>query len=185
MTELLYLYFTFVKIGAFTFGGGYASLPLIESVVVNQEGWISQSEIVDVISLSNMTPGPIGINSATFVGTKLAGVPGSIAATAGYVTPSVILMLALGYLLFSTNRDLSFLDRILVVLRPAIVGLIAIAAINMTRSSLLGEAGLGLGINTLELICFVVGLILYYKKVDITKVIIIGALMGIGLSFIL
>lgn len=186
MSQLLELYLSFVKIGAFTFGGGYASLPLIEDIVVNEQGWLTATEMVDVISISNMTPGPIGINAATFVGTKLGGIPGSVFATAGYVTPSAILMIALGYLLFATNKDVSFLDRILIMLRPTIVGLIAIAAINMTQASVLmeGSCVLDFQINTLEMITFVVGLILYYKKVDLTKLIILGAVLGIGLSFI-
>ncbi len=184
--NLIYLYITFFKIGMFTFGGGYASLPLIETYVIEQNGWLTQAEMVDVISISNMTPGPIAVNAATFVGTKTAGLPGSIAATAGVVTPSALLMLLLGYLLFSTNNNVSFLEKILVMIKPAVVGLIFIAAINMTLSSVFeGSAGLyDINVNTLELICFVIGLILYYKKFDLTKLIILGAGLGIILSLL-
>ena len=102
INKLLLLYITFLKIGAFAFGGGYAVLPLIQRYVVNDMKWLTIKELTDLVSLSQITPGPIGINSATFIGTKVASVPGAIVATIAEVTPSCILMLLLGYFLFST-----------------------------------------------------------------------------------
>ena len=184
---LLKLYVEFFKIGVVAFGGGYAILPLINSSIVQQQGWISVAEMTDLVSISNMTPGPIGLNAATFVGTKIAGMPGSVAATAGIVTPSAIIMLTLGYLLFSSGRKMAFLDKMLVTLRPTVVGLIAIAAIDMVQASLFGSEGFKvLGyISGVELITFIVGLVLYSKKVDMIRIIAVGAVMGIGLSYIL
>ena len=101
MKILFELYLQFLIIGATAFGGGYAVLPLINSYIVEDKGWITMAEMTDVITISNMTPGPIAINSATFVGTKIAGLPGSLAATLGVVTPSFILMSILGYFLFA------------------------------------------------------------------------------------
>ena len=75
-------------VGAFCVGGGYASIPLIQTQVIDVHHWISFSEFMDVVAISQMTPGPIGINAATFVGTKVAGIGGAVAATAGFVTPS-------------------------------------------------------------------------------------------------
>ena len=89
---LLELYWVFLQIGAFAFGGGYAVLPLIQKFVVEDRGWMNLKEMTDLVSISQMTPGPIAINSATFVGTKVAGLPGAVVATLGNVTPQFILM---------------------------------------------------------------------------------------------
>ena len=107
---MLSLYTTFLKIGAFAFGGGYAVLSLIIKFVIDTMGWLSPEEFVDVISISQMTPGPIAINSATFVGQKIGGVIGSVVATAGIVTPQFILMMILGHLLFTKNKKFKVLD---------------------------------------------------------------------------
>ena len=88
----LQLFLSFLQIGAFSFGGGYAAMPLIQNQVVQLHPWLSQSEFTDLITISQMTPGPIAINSATFVGTRIAGMPGALAATAGCVLPSCILV---------------------------------------------------------------------------------------------
>lgn len=187
MKILIDLYIQFFIIGSTAFGGGYAVLPLINSFVVEEKGWLSVSEMTDLVSISNMTPGPIAINSATFVGTKVAGIPGSLAATMGVVTPSFILMAVLGYLLFASGKKLKFLDKMLKTLRPAIVGLIAIAALDMTQHSIfMNDASPeSFTINIIPLICFAVGLVLYYRKMELTKLIILGATMGIVLSYIL
>ena len=184
---LLQLYLEFFKIGTVAFGGGYAVLPLINEFIVQDKGWMSLTEMTDLVSISNMTPGPIGINAATFVGSKVSGIAGSVVATLGFVTPSALLMLALGYLLFSTSRKLGFLDNMLKTLRPAVVGLIAIAAIDMAQAAILGGNGFVLlgKISLLELTTFIVGIVLYYNRVSLMRLIVLGALMGVGLSFII
>lgn len=185
MNILIELYLTFFQIGATAFGGGYAVLPLIDSFVVKEKGWLSIVEMTDVVSISNMTPGPIAINAATFVGTKLAGLPGSIAATMGVASPSFILMMILGYFLFSSNRKLAFIDKILLMLKPAIVGLIGIAAINMTRNSIFADGIIAMSnFNIVAFICFIVGLVLYMRQMNLTKLIGLGAALGIVLSLI-
>ena len=88
----LQLFLSFLQIGLFSFGGGYAAMPLIQDQVVTAHGWLSMPEFTDLITISQMTPGPIAINSATFVGMKIAGVPGAIAATVGCVFPSCIIV---------------------------------------------------------------------------------------------
>lgn len=178
----LQLYLTFCLIGATAFGGGYAVLPLIQEYVVEANGWMNMTEFVDLVSISQMTPGPIAINSATFVGTKIAGLPGAILATLGAITPQTILMLGLGYFLFVREQKFLFLDKILMALRPGIVGLILIAALSMMASSLFdGAIGLG-SINPVALVTFVIGAILFAKKVDIIKIIGVGALLGLVLT---
>ena len=96
MEILLQLFFSFAAVGLVCVGGGYASMPLIQAEVIDQHGWLTMTEFVDIFTLSQMTPGPIGINAATFVGSKVAGIPGSIAATLGFVFPSVFIVLFLG-----------------------------------------------------------------------------------------
>ena len=89
--DLLTLFLTFFKIGAFTFGGGYAMIPLIQKEAVEKHKWISDEDILDIIAIAESTPGPIAINSATFMGYRVAGVLGSAAATFGTVLPSFLI----------------------------------------------------------------------------------------------
>ena len=88
----LQLLLSFLQIGLFSFGGGYAALPLIQDQIVSLHGWLSMEEFTDLITISQMTPGPIAINAATFVGQKIAGVPGAIVATLGCVLPSCVIV---------------------------------------------------------------------------------------------
>lgn len=181
INELTLLYLTFLKIGAFAFGGGYAVLPLIQKYVVNDMNWLTIAELTNLVSLSQITPGPIAINAATFIGIKVAGIPGALVATAAEVTPSCILMLVLGYFLFK-GRKIKAMDNILKGLKPAIPGLIMIAAIDMFTSSVFSPEG----IKYVGLVGFVVGGILFLsKRVDIIKIIVISASLGVLLHFII
>ena len=112
----LQLFLSFLQIGLFSFGGGYAAMPLIQDQVVTAHGWLSMPEFTDLITISQMTPGPIAINSATFVGMKIAGVPGAIAATVGCVFPSCVIVTLLARL-YLKYRDMSLLQGILGSLR--------------------------------------------------------------------
>ncbi len=97
--KLLELFFTFIKIGAFTFGGGYAMIPLIQRETVVNRGWISDEDLIDIIAIAESTPGPIAINSATFVGYRTGGFWGALLATLGVVLPSFIIITAISYIL--------------------------------------------------------------------------------------
>ncbi len=134
---LIPLFLSFAKIGAFSFGGGYAMIPLISREIVQARAWLSMTEFIDVIALSQATPGPIAINSATYVGYKVAGFWGSVAATAGVVFPSFLIMMALGYL-FLRYRDVGFVKDIFRGIRPVMVALILAAALSFASSSLTG-----------------------------------------------
>ena len=92
---LLQLYIEFFKIGTVAFGGGYAVLPLIREFIVEKQGWITMAEMTDLVSISNMTPGPIAVNSATFLGYKVAGFLGAIVATFAVILPSLVMLLAI------------------------------------------------------------------------------------------
>ena len=95
----LELFLTFFMIGAFTFGGGYAMIPLIQKEAVDKHGWVTEDDILDIIAIAESTPGPIAINSATFVGYRACGVLGSVAATLGVVLPSFVLIFAISFVL--------------------------------------------------------------------------------------
>lgn len=122
------LFWSFCQIGVFCVGGGYASMPLIQQQVVNVHGWMTMSELINVFAISQMTPGPIGINAATFVGAKIAGPVGAVCATAGFVAPSVIIMLLLAKAM-DKYGDLPALKGVLNGLRPAVIALIASAGV--------------------------------------------------------
>ena len=126
---ILTLYLEFIKVGLFCVGGGYASMPLIQAVVVDGYGWMTLREFVDIFTISQMTPGPIGINAATFCGMKVAGVPGSIAATMGFVTPSLILCIIVTKLFFKYG-DIPAIRGVLNGLRPAVIALIMSAGVS-------------------------------------------------------
>ena len=82
------LFLSFLQIGLFSFGGGYAAMPLIQEQIVNIHGWLDMDQFTDLITISQMTPGPIAINSATFVGIRIGGIPGALVATLGCILPS-------------------------------------------------------------------------------------------------
>ncbi|MBO7301608.1 MAG: chromate transporter [Bacteroidaceae bacterium] len=133
----LELFYTFIKIGLFSFGGGYGMLSVIQGEVVTRHSWISSSEFTDIVAISQMTPGPIGINSATYVGytavvnsggTELMGVLGSLTASFAVMLPSVILMLLVSRFFMKYSRH-SGVEAVFAGLRPAVVGLIASAAL--------------------------------------------------------
>ena len=107
----LQLFFSFLQIGTFSFGGGYAALPLIQNQVVSLHHWISMAEFTDLITISQMTPGPIAINAATFVGMKLTGMPGAVVATLGYITPSCIIVTIIAKL-YLKYREMDMLQGI-------------------------------------------------------------------------
>ena len=94
----LQLFWSFIQIGMFSFGGGYAAMPLIQGQVVNTHEWLTMTEFTDLITISQMTPGPIAVNSATFVGMKIAGIPGAVVATLGCILPSCIIVTILAKL---------------------------------------------------------------------------------------
>ena len=123
------LFFEFAKISLVCVGGGYASMPLIQAAVVDTYHWLSLSEFIDIFTISQMTPGPIGINAATFAGMKIAGIGGAICATMGFVTPSIFLCIALAKIIFKYG-DLGAIHGILNGLRPAVMALIAAACVS-------------------------------------------------------
>lgn len=130
----LQLFWVYIKIGIFGFGGGYAMLSLIQDEVVDKYGWISTQEFTDIVAISQMTPGPIGINSATYIGyTATGSVWGSVVATFAVCLPSFILVLLISYF-FARFKNNRYVEAAFVGLRPATVGLIAAAALLLMNS---------------------------------------------------
>lgn len=133
MTELQ-LFWSFFQIGLFSIGGGYAAMPLIEHQVVTLHGWLTMTQFSDIVTISQMTPGPIAINAATFVGTQVAGLPGALIATLGCVTPSCCIVLLLAYV-YQRYQSLSLVRGVLSGLRPAVVAMIASAGVRLLVSA--------------------------------------------------
>lgn len=159
------LFLSFLQIGAFSFGGGYAAMPLIQHQVVELHGWLSMGQFTDLVTISQMTPGPIAINAATFVGTQIAGVPGALAATAGCVLPSCVIAMILANL-YLKYRNLKMMQGILASLRPAVVSMIAAAGISILISAfwVSGTVTMGLdGVRIRSVVYFAAALLLLRK----------------------
>ena len=129
MPIYLQLFLTFFKIGLFTFGGGYAMLPLIQQEVVGN-GWIGEQEIVNFIAVSESIPGPFAINMATFVGSEMGGIFGAVCSTLGVVLPSFIIILLVAKF-FMAFKDNKCVKGVMSGLRPAVIGLIGAAIISV------------------------------------------------------
>ena len=173
----LKLFISFLKIGAFSFGGGYAAMPIIQSEVVDTYHWLTLEEFTDLITISQMTPGPIAVNSATFVGIRIGGIPGALVATFGCILPASLLLIFLSWM-YMKYKKLTILQTILSVLRPAVVVLIAISGIKILQSSFgLNEfilENLRLHMLFIFVICLV--LLIKYKKNPILVMVLAGLL---------
>lgn len=129
------LFLSFVQVGMFSIGGGYAAMPLVQSQVVEQHAWLTMQEFTDLITIAEMTPGPIAVNSATFVGLRIASLPGAIIATLGCITPALIFVSLLSYL-YRKYKNISLLQNILACLRPVVVALILGAGLSILSTVL-------------------------------------------------
>lgn len=182
---LFSLYLSFLKIGLFSFGGGYAALAIIQDEIVTNQAWLDLAEFNNLITISQMTPGPIGINAATFVGTKIGGILGAIVATLGFATPSLIIITTISYF-YTKYRDMSIMDNILKFLRPAVVALLVIAASSIIKTALFGEKSALLG-NLDILMVILIGASLYLlfkKKFDPIKVMLLSGVVYTIISLI-
>ncbi|MFL0251424.1 chromate transporter [Clostridium neuense] len=131
----LKLLWSFLQVGLFSFGGGYGILPVIQQQVVTQNHWLTLKEFTDVVTISQMTPGPIALNASTFVGMKMAGIMGAVVATFGCAFPTAVLALIVGHYYYK-YRDMTLVKGIFEGLRPAIVSLIASAGMSILFLSL-------------------------------------------------
>ena len=180
----LQLFLSFLQIGLFNFGGGYAAMPLIQGQVVTLHGWLTMSEFTDLITISQMTPGPIAVNSATFVGMKIAGIPGAVVATAGCILPSCIIVTILARL-YLKYRNLDLLQGVLKSLRPAVVAMIASAGILILKNAFWGS-GESISLTGTEwsmVVIFGICVLLLRKtKLNPIWVMVLAGVMKVGIS---
>jgi len=175
----LQLFWSFFQIGLFSFGGGLAALPLIQNQVVDIHGWLTLSEFADLISISEMTPGPIAINSATFVGTQIAGLRGALIATFGSILPACLIVSLLAWL-YVRYKEVTVIKGVLAGLRPTVVALILSAGLSILALSFLGQdrfTGNLMSLDFIAVIIFIAGLILL-RKLKIQPIMI---LLGSGI----
>ena len=161
----LKLFLSFLKIGLFSIGGGYAAMPLIQDEIVAVNAWLTMEEFADVVTIAEMTPGPIAINASSFVGTRVAGVPGALVATFGCILPACVIITLIGlfYEKFMKNR---LFGAVLRGLRPAVVGTIAASGATLLMQSFFGTSKFHeIGIpNPVSLVIFAAALFVLLKK---------------------
>jgi len=168
---MLELFMTFFKISPITFGGGFAMIPIMEEELVNKKKWIGKEEIVDIFAVCQSVPGAIAVNSATFVGYQIGGIPGALVSLLGIVIPTFVIIIILGALLASFQHNIH-VQAALQGIRPVVVALIASAAYKMSRVSLVDKVCL-----TLFAVC--VAVLMLFKSLNLILVIFAGAFLGI------
>jgi len=172
----LELFLAFFKIGAFTFGGGYAMIPLIQREAVERKQWVTDEDILEIVAIAESTPGPIAVNAATFVGIQLAGFQGAILATIGAILPGCIIVLALS-MLYRRYRSLTLVQGMMDGLRPVIVSTIFVAGFSILRTALFANGIMQLAaLDWLSAFFFIAGFILLQK----THISAVGLILGTG-----
>ena len=156
---LLDLFLCFFQVGLFSIGGGYAAMPMIQSKAVEYYHWLNMSEFTDLMTIAEMTPGPITVNSATFVGIRMAGIPGALVATIGCIFPSLIIVSLISWL-YERYRSMDAMQAVLSCLRPAVVALIASAALTILRVVVFANGVIALSsVQLLYCVLFVAALV--------------------------
>lgn len=181
----LQLFLSFLQIGALSFGGGYASMPLIEAQIVTSHGWLTMTEFSDLVTIAEMTPGPIAVNAATFVGTKVAGVLGALVATAGCILPACVLVTLIAKL-YLKYRNLTVLQSVLGSLRPAVVAMIASAGLTILMNAFWGSRTVVLAnTNYVMVAIFVLSFVLLRKtKLSPIAVMVLAGVLNLAASLI-
>ena len=179
------LFWTFLKIGAFTFGGGYAMLPLIQSEVV-AKGWMTQEAVVNFIAVSESTPGPFAVNIATYVGAETGGVFGAFCATLGVVLPSFVVILIVSKF-YRRFRESKIVRGVMSGLQPAVIGLIGAAVISVGQTVFFSSGVSAAAFSGVPLYCslviFAVTLFLERKKVHPILLLVLAAGLGIAAGY--
>lgn len=170
MKKYLEIFFTFFKIGAFTLGGGYAMIPLIEKEVVNNKNWIDQEEFLDMLTLAQSSPGPIAVNVAVYVGYKVGKIKGCISTVLGSIMPSFLIILAIASIFTNFQNNL-YVQKAFKGIRPAVVSLIAVPVINMIKKASSPKPYI--------VIAFIVMILVSIFNITPIIVIIIAAIVGI------
>ena len=176
----LQLFYSYLKIGFFGFGGGYAMLSLIQNEIVVQHGWLTNAEFTDIVAISQMTPGPIAINSATYVGYEVAGIWGSVVATFAVCLPALTLMILLTkfYLLLKENR---YLKGAITAMHPVVIGMILAAALMLIFPASDDAASF---IDPWSWVLFLATLFACHKKVNPILLIALSGIAGIVIYYL-
>ena len=154
MKELFDLFWTFCKIGALTFGGGYAMLPLFQREIVENKKWSTEKEILDYYAVGQCTPGVIAVNTATFIGYKLRGIIGGIVATLGVIFPSIVIILIIATFL-QNFADLAIVQSAFAGIRVAVVALIITTVVKLIKSSIKDYLGVIIAIIAFVISAFI------------------------------
>lgn len=170
MINLVNLFLSFFKIGAFSFGGGYAMFPLMKEVVIDTYNWLTNAEFIDIIAIAEMTPGPIAVNMATFLGYRVSGIWGSIIATFAVILPSFIIM-SLIFHFVNKFKDSPYSDYFFRGIRPVVLGLIASAAVSVAMDAYIDIKSVVISVCIFYFITF--------KKLNPILAIIIAGITGI------
>lgn len=184
MKSLLYLFWTFFKIGLFSIGGGYAIIPLIQEEVVNAHNWLSIQEFTDIITISQMTPGPLAVNTASFVGIRIYGTIGAILATVGVTIAGVIIAISL-YNFFRKYRNIDTVANVLSGLRACSIGLIMASSMSILLLAIFNSQTIEINnmyFNPFALISFIVCFYLLRKyKTNPILIILLSGISGLFL----
>jgi chromate transporter len=173
---LIQLFISYLKIGFFGFGGGYAMLSLIHSEVVVHNGWLTNGEFSDIVAISQMTPGPIAINSATYVGYEVAGIWGSVVATIAVCLPALTIMMLLTRF-FIKLHDNRYVKGVVAGMKPVVIGMIMAAALLLIFPH--SDEGRSF-IDGWSWVIFIITLILSARKVNPILLIVLSAIIGIA-----
>lgn len=176
----LQLFYSYLKIGFFGFGGGYAMLSLIQNEVVVQNAWMSNAEFADIVAVSQMTPGPIAINSATYVGYTVAGFWGAVVATISVCLPALTLMILITRFFLSLRRN-RYVKDIIAGMRPVVIGMIGSAALLLIFPS--SEDGHSF-IDAWSWVLFAAALVGSVRKVNPILLIVLSAVAGIAIYYV-
>lgn len=176
----LQLFYSYLKIGFFGFGGGYAMLSLIQNEVVVQNAWMSNAEFADIVAVSQMTPGPIAINSATYVGYTVAGFWGAVVATISVCLPALTLMILITRFFLSLRRN-RYVKGIIAGMRPVVIGMIGSAALLLIFPS--SEDGHSF-IDAWSWVLFAAALVGAVRKVNPILLIVLSAVAGIAIYYV-
>jgi len=133
-TSLLGMFLTFAKIGAFTLGGGYAMVPIMEKEIVDRKQWLTREEFMDILIVAQSTPGLFAINMASHIGNKARGVMGGVIGSLGVALPSIVVILLIA-MFFRTFKDNIYVEKVFMGIRPAVVALIAAPCFSMARTA--------------------------------------------------
>ena len=167
---ILELFLAFLKIGLFSYGGGYAMLPFIQDQAIEVHGWLTMNEFLDILGIAQVTPGPVAINTATFVGYRTGGILGALTATTAVIWPSFIIVLILSFFTHKFKES-ETMGNVFKGLRPIVLGLVASAAVDIGRGVFTDYRAI--------VISIAIFLLLTFKRVNIIALLVFAGLLGV------